>query len=179
MRVLDVEGNECAPGVIGEIYMRPTPGNPHTYRYIGAEPRSIGVWDSLGVMGHFDTEGYLYLSDRRTDMILIGGRNVYPAEVESALLEHPAVNTCAVVGLAHDDLGQVPHAVVELQGEASEDDLLRHLRERLVSYKVPRTFDFVDQPLRDDAGKVRRSRVREEAMARRASTSQRADVPAR
>lgn len=167
MRVLDEDGNECAPGEVGEIYLRPTPGSPKTYRYIGATPRSIGDWESLGDMGHFDTDGYLYLSDRRTDMILIGGRNVYPAEVEAALLEHPAVASCAVVGLPHDDLGQVPHAVVEARAAVTEDELVRHLMERLVSYKVPRTFDFVDEPLRDDAGKVRRSHVREQAIARR------------
>jgi bile acid-coenzyme A ligase len=167
MKVFGEDGKECPPGVVGEIYMRPTPGSPPTYRYIGATPRQIGDWDSLGDMGHFDEDGYLHLSDRRTDMILIGGRNVYPAEVEAALLEHPAVNTCAVVGLPHEDLGQVPHAVVELKSQATEDELLAHLTERLVSYKVPRTLDVVDDPLRDDAGKVRRSRVREEALARR------------
>jgi len=167
MRILDEEGNECPPGVVGEIFMRPKPGSPPTYRYIGATPRAIGDWESLGDMGCFDDDGYLYLSDRRTDMILVGGRNVYPAEVEAALLEHPAVDTCVVVGLPHEDLGSVPHAVVEAKEPVSDEELVHHLMERLVSYKVPRTFDFVDEPLRNDAGKVRRSRVREEAMARR------------
>jgi bile acid-coenzyme A ligase len=169
MCVFDEDGKPCPAGEIGEIYLRPTPGSPATYRYIGATPRTIGDWDSLGDMGHFDAEGYLYLSDRRTDMILIGGRNVYPAEVEASLMEHPAVRTCAVVGLPHDDLGQVPHAVVDVKPgvSASAEELQRHLAERLVSYKVPRSYDFVDEPLRDDAGKVRRSRVRDEALARR------------
>jgi bile acid-coenzyme A ligase len=171
MKVFDADGHECEPGEVGEIYMRPTPGSPKTYRYIGATARTIGDWDSLGDMGYFDSDGYLFLSDRRTDMILIGGRNVYPAEVEAVLLEHPAVNTCAVVGLPHQDLGQVPHAVVELKGGATEAELTQYLLDRLVSYKVPRTFDFVSEPLRDDAGKVRRSRVRDEAMARRGVTA--------
>jgi bile acid-coenzyme A ligase len=167
MRVLDEDGNERPSGEVGEIFMRPPPGAGPTYRYLGATATSIDGWDTIGDLGYFDAEGYLFLSDRRTDLILVGGRNVYPAEVEAALLEHPAVATCAVVGLPHDDLGSVPHAVVQLRGEALEDELQRHLGERLVSYKVPRTYDFVDQPLRDESGKVRRSRVREEAMARR------------
>ena len=100
---------------------------------------------------------FVYLADRRTDLILSGGANIYPAEVEGALLEHPAVESCAVVGVPDDDLGQVVHAVVHLVGPATEEELGAHLQGRLVRYKIPRTWEFVDEPVRDDAGKVRRS----------------------
>ena len=89
MKVLDDEGRECAPGEVGEIYMRPTPGDAPTYRYVGATAKTRDGWDSLGDLGHFDEDGYLYLSDRRVDMFTVGGRNVYPAEIESALSAHP------------------------------------------------------------------------------------------
>ncbi|PRC42820.1 AMP-dependent synthetase, partial [Mycobacterium sp. ITM-2017-0098] len=89
MKVLDDDGNECPPGVPGEIYMRPVPGSRPTYRYIGSDPKSRDGWDSLGDLGYFDDDGFLYLNDRRVDMFTVGGRNVYPAEIESALAEHP------------------------------------------------------------------------------------------
>src|SRR5215208_429640 len=87
MKVLDDDGNECPPGVVGEIYMRPSPGSAPTYRYVGASAKSRDGWDSLGDLGYFDEDGFLYLNDRRVDMFTVGGRNVYPAEIESALAE--------------------------------------------------------------------------------------------
>ena len=104
-----------------------------------------------------DDDGYLYLADRRTDLILAGGANIYPAEVEAALMEHPTVASCAVIGLPDEDLGQRVHAVLELTGDVSDDELREFLAERLVRYKVPRTFERVEGQVRDDAGKVRRS----------------------
>ncbi len=112
MKVLDDDGNPCPPGVVGEIYMRPTPGSAPTYRYVGATAKSRDGWDSLGDLGHFDEDGFLYLSDRRVDMFTVGGRNVYPAEIENALSAHPDVLSCLVVGVPHEDLGQVPYALV-------------------------------------------------------------------
>jgi bile acid-coenzyme A ligase len=100
-----------------------------------------------------------------TDMILTGGSNVYPAEVESAIAEHPSVQSCAVIGLPDDDLGNVVHAIVEADPrELQVDELLAFLRERLVRYKVPRSIEIVNEPLRDDAGKVRRSALRAERL---------------
>jgi bile acid-coenzyme A ligase len=120
-------------------------------------------WESLGDLGWFDADGYLYLGDRMQDMILCGGSNVYPAEVEAAIQEHPAVRSVAVIGLPDDDLGNRVHAVVEADPTAvSAADLLAFVGERLVRYKVPRSVEFVDAPLRDDAGKVRRSALRAE-----------------
>ncbi len=174
MKVLDDDGNECPPGVIGEIYMRPRPGSRPTYRYIGStansRPDSTGAWDSLGDLGWFDSDGYLYLADRRVDMFTVGGRNVYPAEIENALAEHPAVLSCLVVGVPHPDLGQVPHALVHTADGANaaldEAGVKAFIGERLADYKVPRTVEFVDTPLRDDAGKARRTQVRDEVIAR-------------
>ena len=126
-------------------------------------------WESLGDMGYMDEDGFLYLVDRRTDMIVTGGANVYPAEVEAALDSHPSVHSSAVFGLPDDDLGQRIHAIVEARPPVSEDELRAHLVDRLVRYKTPRTYEFTDQPLRDDAGKVRRSKLREERIAKEAN----------
>ncbi len=173
MKVLDENGRQCPPGVVGEIYMRPKAGSKPTYRYIGSTAKqhrdALGAWDSLGDLGWFDDEGYLYLADRRVDMFTVGGRNVYPAEIENALAEHPAVLSCLVVGVPHDDLGQVPHALVHAAAEHGLDEtgVAAFVAERLADYKVPRSVEFVDTPLRDDAGKARRTAVREEVIARR------------
>ena len=166
MTVLDDNGEQCPPGVVGEVYMRPRPGSPSTYRYIGATAKSRGGWDSLGDLGHFDSDGYLYLSDRRVDMFTVGGRNVYPAEIEGVLCAHPDVLSCLVVGVPDEDLGQVPYALVQASG-LDEAAVVEFLRTRLEGYKLPRTVEFVDTPLRDDAGKARRSAVRAEVIARR------------
>ena len=139
--------------------MKPPEGRS-TYQYIGAEARKDDDgWESLGDMGSMDADGYLYLADRRTDLILAGGANIYPAEVEAALDEHPAIASCAVIGLPDEDLGQRVHAVIELApgAEVSDDELRTFLKERLVSYKIPRSFERSDGAVRDDAGKVRRS----------------------
>jgi bile acid-coenzyme A ligase len=163
--ITDEEGNEVPTGVEGEVWLKSGLESP-TYRYVGAEARTRqGGWESLGDNGWLDTDGYLYLGDRMTDMILTGGSNVYPAEVESAIAEHPSVQSCAVIGLPDDDLGNVVHAIVEADPrELQVDELLAFLRERLVRYKVPRNIEIVNEPLRDDAGKVRRSALRAERL---------------
>jgi bile acid-coenzyme A ligase len=159
--ITDSEGNEVPAGVEGEVWLKSGVDVP-TYRYVGAEARTReGGWESLGDNGWLDQEGFLYLGDRTTDMVLTGGSNVYPAEVEAALAEHPAVHSCAVIGLPDDDLGNIVHAIVEADpSEVEIDELRTFLGDRLVRYKVPRTFEFVSEPLRDDAGKVRRSALR-------------------
>jgi bile acid-coenzyme A ligase len=154
--VLDDDGQPTPPGTIGEVYMRRGAEARPSYHYRGATARRRGSWESLGDLGWLDEDGYLYLADRRTDLILCGGSNVYPAEVEAALLEHPAVESAVVVGLPDDDLGQRVHAVVQAPADLSTADLDAFLAERLVRYKRPRSYRLVDHPLRDDAGKVRR-----------------------
>ncbi|WP_238009109.1 AMP-binding protein [Dactylosporangium sp. AC04546] len=161
VRILDPQGAPVPPGATGELYARTaTP----TYRYIGAEPRTRDGWDALGDIGRLDEDGYLYIADRRTDLVITGGANVYPAEVEAALLAHPEVVSCAVIGLPDDDLGERVHAVVQA-ARVTGDDLRGFLAGRLVRYKIPRSFRFVDTPLRDDAGKVRRAALRERELS--------------
>ncbi|MGH6997597.1 MAG: AMP-binding protein, partial [Phenylobacterium sp.] len=160
------DGAFLPPREVGEIYMRRPAGAPPSYKYIGATAKVLeSGWESLGDIGWFDEDGYLYLADRRTDMILVGGSNVYPAEIEAALEEHPEVQSCAVIGFPDDDLGNRIHAIVQTKGSRDEASLRAHLAARLVTYKQPRSYEFVGEPLRDDAGKVRRSALRDERLA--------------
>ena len=131
--------------------MLPAGGRGTTYRYIGAEASATGDgWESLGDMGYLDEDGYLYLVDRKTDMILCGGANVYPAEIEGAIDAHPAVRSSAVVGLPDDDLGSCVHAIVDAPGGVADDGAARLAR------RAPR-------PLQDPA----QLRARRRAAARR------------
>ncbi|MCB2079236.1 MAG: AMP-binding protein, partial [Novosphingobium sp.] len=167
-------GEELPPGEVGEIYMRSDnwQSDAETYHYVGADSRRLpDGFESFGDFGWVDEDGYLYIADRRTDLILAGGRNVYPAEVEAVLLGHPEVAEAIVIGLPDADLGARVHAIVRLEegASASADALLDFARERLVAYKLPRTVEFTGEPLRDEAGKARRSRLREERIAAMAS----------
>ncbi|MEJ2888137.1 AMP-binding protein [Actinomycetospora aeridis] len=151
------DDRRCAVGEVGELWLRPEPGRT-TYRYVGAEARARpGGWESLGDMGWFDANGYLYLADRASDMIVVGGQNVYPAEIEAAVLEHPAVASVVVVPAPDEDLGSVPHAVVQVSGDVTDADLDAHVAARLSPAKRPRAWRRSAEALRDDAGKVRRS----------------------
>jgi len=166
MMIIGEDGQQLEVGKVGEIYMRSNPAAAPTYRYLGAQAKSLaGGWQSLGDLGWFDADGYLFLADRRTDMILVGGANVYPAEVEAVLEEYPGVQSCAVIGLPDEDMGARVHAIIQSSGAISQEDLIAHLSDRLVSYKRPRTFEFCEEPLRDEAGKVRRSALRDERLS--------------
>ena len=168
IRVLDDAGEPVAPGEVGEIYFLPPGGRGSTYHYLGAEPRAQGEWETFGDLGRIDEDGYLYLADRRTDLIISGGANIYPAELEAAIDAHPAVLASVVVGLPDEDLGQRAHAIVEVRAEAPPLDfaeLRQFLAERLVSYKLPRSFESTTERLRDDAGKIRRSALRDARIA--------------
>jgi bile acid-coenzyme A ligase len=167
IEIRDPDGRPVPVGEEGELWMRRGPQAASPYRYVGATARSAADgWESLGDIGKVDADGYVYITDRLADMILVGGANVYPAEIEAALDEHPAVRSCCVFGLPDEDLGSIPYAIVELLGPASDEDLLAHLRQRLAPYKLPRAIERVTAPLRDDAGKVRRSALRAERIAR-------------
>ncbi|MFT3707910.1 MAG: AMP-binding protein [Archangium sp.] len=167
LEILSLDGKPLPRGEVGEVWMRRGPEQGGPYRYVGATARTrAGNWESVGDMGHLDAEGYLYLADRQTDMILVGGSNVYPAEIEAALEAHPRVSSACVIGLPDEDLGSVPHAIVQVNGEVADAALLAHCKERLSTYKLPRTFERVQQPLRDEAGKVRRSALRAERIAK-------------
>ena len=161
MLILDEAGEPVSPGQVGEIFFRPLRGQGTTYRYLGAEAKAQGEFETLGDMGYVDEDGYLFLADRRVDMIVSGGANVYPAEVEAAIDAFPGVQCSVVVGLPHDDLGQRVHAIIETaDGILDEAALGAFLAERIARYKQPRTIEVTTERLRDDAGKVRRGALR-------------------
>jgi bile acid-coenzyme A ligase len=166
MKILNEAGDEAAPGEVGEIFFLPRGGRNSTYHYIGAEAKAAGEWESIGDLGYFGEDGYLYLADRRTDLIICAGANIYPAEVEAAIDQHPEVVSSVAIGLPDDDLGQRVHAIVEVRPGArlTADELLRHLQDLIVVNKLPRTIEFVTEPLRGEDGKVRRSALRQERL---------------
>ncbi|MDR6834105.1 MULTISPECIES: AMP-binding protein [unclassified Sphingopyxis] len=161
LRILDEDGRECQAGEEGEVFAMPSGGPGSTYRYIGAERRAtVDGWESVGDIGRLDADGYLYLADRRTDLIISGGVNIWPAEVEAAILRHPAVRSCAVVGRPDPDLGQSVHAAVEADAGALDLAALgRFLNPWLAREKHPRSLETQIHPVRDDAGKVRKGQL--------------------
>ena len=166
IRVIGDDGEPTEPGTLGELYMRNSAAGNSSYTYRGAQARQLpGNWESIGDIGWMDAEGYVYLTDRRNDMVLVGGSNVYPAEVENAIQEHDSVLSCAVVGLPDEDLGNRLHAIVQTRELVTAQEMADFLASRLVRYKQPRSYEFVDWPVRDDAGKVRRTALQQERMA--------------
>jgi bile acid-coenzyme A ligase len=161
IRILDDEGRDLPPGEVGEVFMRHTENPGPTFEYIGADPpkRTPDGFTSIGDLGWLDADGFLYIADRRVDMIVSGGANVYPAEVEAALSEHPGVRDVVVIGLADPEWGRRVHAIIEPSDPGappSADELDAHARARLAAYKVPKEYEIVEQIPRTDAGKVNR-----------------------
>ncbi|MGN6692235.1 MAG: AMP-binding enzyme, partial [Sphingopyxis sp.] len=162
--ILGEAGRLCAPGEVGEIFF--APDAVERFHYIGADRRTDESGRmSLGDLGYLDEEDYLFLSDRRTDLVLRGGANIYPAEVEAALIEHPSVIDAVVIGLPCDELGARVHAIVRLADGVSTEALDSFVRGRIAGYKCPASYEVTDTDLRDDAGKVRRSALRDERLA--------------
>lgn len=161
IRILDDEGRDLPVGQIGEIFMR-RPDDPlPQFEYVGADPprRTDDGFTTIGDLGWVDADGFLYIADRRVDMIVTGGANVFPAEVETALSEHPQVNDVVVIGLADAEWGRRVHAIVEPvdpDDPPTADALKAYARERLAAYKVPKDFEIVARIPRTDAGKVNR-----------------------
>ncbi|HEX9889945.1 MAG TPA: AMP-binding protein [Nitriliruptorales bacterium] len=167
VRILDEDGNELPPGEIGEVFMRPTGADKPVFRYVGADYKQVTPdgFVSLGDYGRLDEDGFLYIADRRSDLIITGGANVYPAEVESAVSEHPAVADVAVIGLPDDRWGRRVHAVIQLHAGLAEPDageLDAWCRERLAPYKCPKTYEFVQALPRTAVGKLSRTRLLED-----------------
>lgn len=163
MKILDEEGRERAAGAVGEVYFRPEGGPGSTYHYLGSVSKRVGDWETVGDLGSVDEAGYLYLADRRNDLIISGGANIYPAEVEAAIDAHPAVRGSAVIGLPDEEWGARVHAIVQSVEDAGldEQELLDFVADRLARFKLPRSIEFTPEPLRDEAGKVRRAALRQ------------------
>lgn len=164
LTVREEDGAECPPNVVGEIFFPAQAGE--RFHYLGAEVRRDADGRlSLGDLGHIDEAGYLFLSDRRTDLIIRGGANIYPAEVEAALIEYPAVRDAVVIGLPCEEYGSRTHAILELRQDVALEEIDAFLRTRLTGYKCPETYEITDAPLRNEAGKVRRAALREQRLA--------------
>ncbi len=163
MKILGGDGRELPAGEVGEVYFRPEGGPGSTYHYLGSPSNRIGEWETMGDLGSVDADGYLYLSDRRNDLIISGGANIYPAEVEAAIDAHPAVRGSAVVGLPSEEWGAIVHAIVQRVDGAALDqsELLDFIAGQVARFKLPKTIEFTDEPLRDEAGKVRRAALRQ------------------
>jgi bile acid-coenzyme A ligase len=160
LKILDDAGQEVPTGEEGEVYAMPPGGPGSSYHYLGAERRATADgWESVGDIGRVDADGYLFLSDRRSDLIISGGVNIWPAEVEAALLRHPAIGSCAVYGVADTDLGETVHAVIETtDAELNAITLSDFLTPWLSRQKHPRSISLQSTPVRDDAGKFRKIR---------------------
>jgi len=170
--ILDDEGNELPSGEVGNVYMQPEVGGDFEYRNDPELTKSIrrGRAFTIGDVGYLDDDGYLFISDRAKDMIISGGVNIYPAEVEGVLSSHPAVGDVAVIGVPDPEWGEQVRAVVEvIDGVATSDDLAAELiaycRDRLAGYKCPRSVDFRDALPRNETGKLFKRLIREEYWA--------------
>jgi len=170
VKILDQDGNECPQGEVGTIY-----GKITGVEYFKAPEKTAasrrGDFFTLGDMGYIDPDGWLFLVDRRTDLIVSGGVNIYPAEVEAVLLQHPAVVDAAVIGVPNDEWGHEVKAVVETianvePGPALEEEIIDFTKSRLARYKCPRSVDFRAELPRDALGKLRKRDLRDEYMVK-------------
>lgn len=166
--VLDEAGRPLPPGELGTVYFRAPEEGRFEYYKAPEKTRSAYLGDhfTLGDQGRFDEAGYLYLTGRSAEVIISGGVNVYPAEVDEVLLAHPAVADAAAVGAPNEEWGEEVRAVVELRpgwrpGEALAAEIREHCRARLAHYKCPRVVDFTEELPRLPTGKVLRRRLRE------------------
>jgi len=166
VKVLDDDGDELAPGTVGTVYLKLM----GEFSYKGDPEKTAanrrGDYFTVGDMGELDADGFLYLRDRKIDMIVSGGVNIYPAEVEAALLSHPSVGDAAVFGIPNDDWGEEVKAVVEPAAGVAPSpelaaELLAHCEVMLARYKLPRSVDFVDAMPRDPNGKLYKRTLRD------------------
>lgn len=169
IKIVNALGEEAGPGEEGVIHVRSLVGQDFEYLNSPdktAEAHSEPGFMTMGDIGHLDAEGYLFLSDRKIDMIISGGVNIYPAEIEAVLITHPAVLDVAVFGVPNDEYGEEVKAAIELSDDfvwsaSLEAELEQHCREHLAGYKRPRSYDVVDEMPRSAAGKLLKRRLRE------------------
>jgi long-chain acyl-CoA synthetase len=169
VHILDESGHPVPAGVDGVVYIHP-PGETR-FEYHDDPEKTAQAWRdegfTVGDVGHLDADGYLYLTDRASDMVIRGGVNVYPREIEEALHAHPAVVDCAVFGVPDERLGEQLHAVVETRSAVTPDDLRAHCAVHLADFKVPATFELVDELPRQPNGKVLKRVLRDQHWAGR------------
>ena len=166
IRILAPDGRDRPPGEIGEIYMRPASGITHYYLGdVPQAPRTDDGFTTIGDLGWLDEDGFLFIADRRVDMIVTGGVNVFPAEIETALSEHPEVADVVVIGLADQEWGRRVHAIVQPRHPASPptvEEIIAYAKDRLAPYKVPKTVELIDDIPRSEATKANRAKLMEE-----------------
>ena len=172
LRVVDERLRDVATGEVGEVVYR----GPNVMAGYHGNPDATaeafaGGWFHSGDLARLDDEGYLWLVDRKKDLIISGGENVYPAEVERVLREHPAVADAAVVGVPHPRWVETPVAFVAATAEVTEEELIAHCRERLAGFKKPSAVVFLDELPRNAGGKVLKRVLREEHLAQHARTT--------
>jgi long-chain acyl-CoA synthetase len=163
------DGAPTAPGEIGTVFLKAPPTG--RFEYFKAQEKTASAYRddyfTLGDMGYVDDEGWLFLTDRSANLIISGGVNIYPAEVDAVLLTHPSVADAATIGVPHPEWGEEVKAVVELRPDATAsralaDELLALCRQRLAGFKCPRTVDFVDHLPREDNGKIYKRKLRDQ-----------------
>ena len=165
--ILDDDGNELGPDETGTVYMHMATGNFEYFKDKEKTERSrSGKFFTVGDIGHLDPDGWLFLHDRKADMIISGGANIYPAEIESVLITHPKVADVAVFGIPHDDWGEEVKAVVEpVDGAAGgpelEAEILEWSKDKLARYKTPKSIDFTGEMPRDPNGKLYKRKLRD------------------
>jgi bile acid-coenzyme A ligase len=162
VRIIGESGESLPTGEIGGIYLRRPQGPAAMYVGDGVAPMEATAdgFVTVGDMGWLDEDGYLFMADRRVDMIVTGGANVFPAEVEEALSEHPGVADVVVVGLVDAEWGRRVHAIVQVSDPAVDaNEVISFARARLAPYKVPKTIEFVDVIPRSEAMKLNRAQL--------------------
>jgi long-chain acyl-CoA synthetase len=163
LRIVGGDGKDLPPGKVGEIVVRSPQIMGGYWRLPEASARAIqGDWFFTGDAGYLDDNGYLYIHDRVKDMIVSGGENIYPAEVESALFGHPAVADVAVIGVPDERWGEAVKAVVvkKAGAEVTQGELIGWARDRIAGYKLPKSVDFVDALPRNPTGKILKRELR-------------------
>ncbi|MHB1125776.1 MAG: AMP-binding protein [Bacillota bacterium] len=165
LKIYDDDGNELPPGEIGEIYMRNHKVSGFTYYKDPEKTRSSFREDlfTAGDMGYLDEDGYLFIADRKKDMIISGGVNIYPAEIEAVLHNHPKIFDVAVIGVPDQEWGEAIKAVIQLNtGQlATEQEIIAYCNENLAGYKRPRSVEFVMDLPRQPSGKLYKRKIRE------------------